>query len=149
MPAGQWVAAQSLARQNYSLQTAVTFQQTISGVTLTFRTTTKRVHRAGPVKTRPNPENAVAIKSIENLNVAHEGRHRDSYPDIFDKAKDAPEKELVKKINKDAKALLDDFHQKLLDACEKPHATEGMTTVKESGGNVTVTENAEGSGGCK
>jgi hypothetical protein len=129
----------------YNFHTAFTFQQTISKVTLTLETSTKRVHWAGPVKTRPDPENAAAIKNIEALSAAHEGRHRDSYQAVFDKAKD----QLVGKTQKEAKVLLDEFHQKLLDACEKRHASEGMITVKASGGKVSVTERAEGLGGCR
>jgi hypothetical protein len=118
-------------------------------VTLTFKTSTKRVHLAGPVKTTPDPENAAAIKNVEALNAAHEGRHRDSYQAVFDKAKDDLEDQLVGKTQKEAKVLLDEFHQKPLDACEKLHASEAMITVKESGGKVSVTESAEGAGGYK
>jgi hypothetical protein len=107
------------------------------------------VHLAGPVKTTPDPENAAAIKNVEALNAAHEGRHGDSYQAVFDKAKDDLEDQLVGKTQKEAKVLLDEFHQKPLDACEKLHAPEAMITVKGSGGKVSVTESAEGAGGCK
>jgi hypothetical protein len=133
----------------HKLGFAFTFQQTISKVTLTFKTETTRVHWSGPVKKKPDPDNMAAIKQIEDLNADHEAHHRDTYQDVFDKGKDDLEKQLIGKTKEEAKPILDEFNKKMIDACEKLHASEGDITVTDSGGKISVTQGPEGPGGCK
>jgi hypothetical protein len=113
-------------------------------------TETTRVHWAGPVKTPPDKPNAHAIEQIEAMNADHEKNHRDSYQQAFDKAKGALEKEMVGKTEKELKDVLQEMKDKLLDACEKLHKSEGLITVtQKADGSITVSESAEGPGGCK
>ena len=124
--------------------------KTITQATLSLTTETTRVHWAGPGQAKPDKANADAIREIEDLNEAHEKAHRDSYQKVFDKLHDQLEQDMVGKTPKEAKDIIDQMHDALLDACEKLHKTEGMVDVTDDGkGNITVKESAEGPGGCR
>lgn len=118
--------------------------------TFTLQTTITRVHWAGPAKTKPDKANLDAINEIERLNKAHEEAHQDSYEKVFKKAKGELEKEMEGKTPKEAQELLGQMEDKLVEACEKLHKTGGMINVSDNGnGKISVTESAEGPGGCK
>lgn len=53
----------------------------------TLTTSIRRVHWAGPTKTKPDKNNAAAIARIEALNKAHEDAHRAGYARAFNKHK--------------------------------------------------------------
>ncbi len=123
--------------------------KTIAKATMTLTTATSRVHWAGQGKTKPDQANAAAIKKIEDLNTAHEKAHRDTYQAAFDKNHDAYEKDMVGKTEKEAQKIVDKMKDDLKKACEDLHKSGGNIEVKDSGpGKVTVTESAEGPGGC-
>lgn len=117
--------------------------------TFTLTTSIRRAHWAGPAKTKPDKSNAEAIARIEALNKAHEDAHRAGYVRAFNKNKAALEKALVGKTEDEAEAIVDKMKQALKDACEDLHKKGGKVVVKtDSSGRITVTEAAEGPGGC-
>ena len=118
--------------------------------TLTLKTTITRVHWAGPAKKKPDKANLDAINEVESLNKAHEEEHQASYEKVFKKAKAELEAEMEGMTPKEAKDVFDKMKEKLVDACEKLHKTGGMIKVNDNGnGKISVTESAEGPGGCK
>jgi hypothetical protein len=120
----------------------------IKKVVFTLKTDIKRVHWAGPAKTKPDKENLAAIQKIESLNKAHEEAHRAGYESAFKKLKAKLEKDLVGKDPDDLDAAVKQMKEALTDACEKLHKSGGDISVVDNGGKVTVKESAEGPGGC-
>ncbi len=141
-----------LGETKYSLD--VKFQvdsksKTITKATMTLKMTTTRVHWAGQGKAKPDKANMDAINKIEDLNEAHEKAHRDGYQAAFDKNHDAYEKEMAGKSQQEAQKIVDKMKADLLKACEDLHKSGGQIDIKDNGqGKITVTESAEGPGGC-
>jgi hypothetical protein len=122
----------------------------IAKAAMTLTTETKRMHWAGPGKTKPDKANADAIKQIEDMNEAHEKAHRDTYQEAFDRLQDDLEEEMAGKTPKEAQEIMDKMKDALRDACEKLHKSEGMIEVNDDGqGNITIKQSAEGPGGCQ
>lgn len=112
-------------------------------------TETSRVHWAGAQSKQPDQANLDAIRRVEAMNAAHEKNHRDSYQKAFDDNKAALEKELIGKTEKEIPDVLKKMKKKLKDACEKLHGSEGNITVQQaSNGTFSISETAEGPGGC-
>jgi len=118
--------------------------------TLSLKTTITRVHWAGPAKKKPDKADMDAIKEIESLNTAHEQAHQASYEKAFKEAKADLEAEMEGKTPKEAKDIVDKMKALLVDACEDLHKSGGLLTLKDDGnGSISVSEGAEGRGGCK
>ncbi len=118
--------------------------------TLTLKTSITRVHWAGAAKKKPDKSNLDAIKEIESLNKAHEEAHRTSYEKAFKKAKAKLEEEMVGKTQQEVKDIVDKMGGELKEACEDLHKSGGLIDVNDNGsGTISVTEKAEGPGGCK
>jgi hypothetical protein len=121
----------------------------ITKATFTLKTSIKRVHWAGPAKTKPDKNNSDAIQKIESLNRAHEEAHRDGYMKAFKKNQPVLEKQLVGKSEDEAADIVAKMNDALQEACEALHKRGGMIKAKAgSSGSITVTESAEGPGGC-
>ncbi len=123
--------------------------KTIKSATFTLTCQITRVVWGGKKKADPDDDNEAAIHQIEATIKAHEEAHADGYEKAFKKMKAKLEQDLVGKTEKEANKLAKQMDDALLDACEDLHKTGGLIQLGTSSGKITVTEKAEGPGGCK
>jgi hypothetical protein len=111
--------------------------KTVSKISFSVDITIKRAHWSGG---KADARQAKAIKAAEDLNAAHEEKHRKIAQDICDDMFPEAEKDLVGKTQKDIDAKIKTIKAKIDKAYEALDKREGAVEFEddESKGEITV-----------